>query len=419
MVIALPYGGASLRFRVADELVGAVLRPQTNPRPRKISDIVNEALNAPIGSPPLENLLSPGRRVAIVVDDVTRKTPVGEILPLILERILSRGLPLEEICVVIALGTHRPLEPAEIVTKLGAEYAHRLNIVNTPCDDAGAFEYLGETKDRIPAEILSAVVQADIRIAIGAILPHMDTGFSGGGKMMLPGVASRRTVDAFHIRSAQRTGNQLGKKDAIARQTLEKFVAEKLRLHFIVNVVMDDRHRMAHCVAGDFIAAHRRGVALAQSIYGVQVPERFPVVIANAYPMEVDFWQSTKAIYSGELITADGGLLVLVSPCPEGIDAHPKFTAYLAKAPEELMSLGENADVEDPTALAFAVGMTRMRERIRFALVSPGIPDRLAHQMRMTPYASVEAALASESGRLNKGSIGVLTHGGTTLPLID
>ena len=143
------------------------------------------------------------------------------------------------------------------------------------------------------------------------------------------------------------------------------------------------------------------------------------MVVANAYPMEIDFWQSTKAIYSGELITANGGLLVLVSPCPEGIYAHSKFASYLATSPEELISRWKDADAEDPTALAFAIGMTRLRERIRFGLVSPGVPDRLANQMRMTPYASVEAAIAAESGKIGKCSIGVLTHGGTTLPLLD
>jgi nickel-dependent lactate racemase len=399
--------------------VGAVLRPPANANIGKIEDIVNAALNAPIDSPPLSNLLSPGKRVAIIVDDVTRKTPVHQILPLLLNRILSAGVALEDIWIVIALGTHRPLTLEEIIAKVGVDNARRLKIVNTDCDDIGAFVNLGKTSNLIPAEINRAVVQADIRIAIGSILPHMDTGFSGGGKIILPGVASRRTVNAFHLRSAQSTGNQLGKIDATARQTIEEFLAEKLRLHFIVNVVMDAEHRVAHCAAGGFIGAHRQGAALSRSLYGVKVKKRFPVVIANAYPMELDFWQSTKAIYSGDLITADGGLLVLVSPCPEGIESHPRFATYLTKSSAELMQLLDSNEAEDPTAMAFALGMTLMRERIRFALVSPGISHEIAGQMKMAPHASVEAALSSESGRLYDRSVGVLTHGGTALPLMN
>jgi hypothetical protein len=133
----------------------------------------------------------------------------------------------------------------------------------------------------------------------------------------------------------------------------------------------------------------------------------------------MDLWQSTKAIASGELMTADQGTMVLVTPCPEGTHTHPRFVDYLSQEAEELLGELMSGRVEDPVAAAVAVHLCRIKKRIRIAVVSSGLDPADGERMGFTSYESIEAALRGEvAGRGGKTSVGVLTHGGVSLPLV-
>jgi nickel-dependent lactate racemase len=154
--------------------------------------------------------------------------------------------------------------------------------------------YMGTSSRGIPAWIHRDVARADIRIGIGMIMPHLDAGYGGGAKIVLPGVCSQTTVEAFHCQMAAIATNQLGIENAALRLDLERFVNECVGLDFILNVILDRRGNLYRCVAGDAVAAHRAGIRFARRVYGVPVKERYPLVIANAYPHQVDLWQCTN-----------------------------------------------------------------------------------------------------------------------------
>jgi nickel-dependent lactate racemase len=190
-------------------------------------------------------------------------------------------------------------------------------------------------------------------------------------------------------------------------------------LDFIVNVILTRENGLYQCVAGHFIEAHRTGVRLSQDVYGVTVSKPYPLVIANAYPGQIDLWQSTKAIWAGERMTADGGTLILVTESQEGTSVYPFFPHYVGCDPDELKQELDAGEVKDPKAAATAICIGRMKRRIKFALVASGLNQQDADTMGFSYYETVEEAIAGElKGPGKNNAIGVLTHGGVTLPLM-
>lgn len=417
--IILPYPGRDLTLRLAEGRLGEVAAPRPVRSPADPADAIADALENPIGSPRLENIIRPGSRVAVVIDDITRETPTALLLQHLLPRLHAAGAARENICILVALGTHRPMTPVEIRKKVGARVAAAYRVINASCDDKALFCDLGRSSGGIPVRVHRAVADAECRIGLGMIIPHLDCGFGGGAKIILPGLCGRDTIAALHNRMIRVQDNPLGRADAELRMELEAFVQENVPLSFILNVIPDRRGRVYRAVAGHPIAAHRAGVRHAMAVYGVPVSRRYPLVISNAHPHHVDFWQASKALASGELMTADGGSLILVGACPEEMGDHPLFGRYTGMAPQALRREIALNRAKDPVAAAEALAVGRIRQRIRLVLVSDGIGAVRAGEMGMGYYADVEAAIAGELARRPNARIGILTHGGALVPMCE
>jgi len=357
-------------------------------------------------------------RVALIIDDITRETPTALIIPPILEILTDNGVAPHQITIVIALGTHRPMTPTEIEEKVGAAVARRYRIVNESAFRQDAMVDLGRTSRGIPAQINRAVVEADVRIGIGMIVPHLDAGYGGGAKIILPGVCSRMTVDAFHEQMADIETNQLGLDNAVLRQDLERFVDETVRLHFIVNAILDGRGHLYRCVAGDAVAAHRAGIQYAREVYGAPVRRRYPLVIVDAQPHHLDLWQSTKALAAGELLTEDGGQLILVADCPEGQGPHPRFADYIGMDLNILRERFRMSEVDDRCAAAEAMAVCRMKQRILIGMVTNGLSAREVERMGLDYYPAVASAIDRAGRSIGENPIALLAHGGSILPLL-
>jgi nickel-dependent lactate racemase len=418
-IIQLPGQDGSLSFDLPDAYLGEIVTPRPVTPASDPKALIRGALAQPIGTPPLHRILKPGLKVSLIIDDVSRETPTGMLLSPVLAELGRAGIHNEDISIVIALGTHRPMTQSEIVQKVGSGIAKAFQIINTPCWDDSEMVYMGESSNGIPAWVNRYVAQADVRIGLGMIAPHMDTGFSGGAKIILPGTCGCQTVEAFHASQAILSGNQLGIVEAPMRLDLETFVRDRVALDFVLNAVLAPDGSLYRCIAGDFVQAHRAGAVFAEDVYGIPVAQRYPVVISNAFPAQIDLWQSTKALASGELMTADQGTLVLVTPCPEGTKTHPHFVDYLGKDAEQLLAELLSGRVEDPVAAAVAVPLCRLKKRIRMAVVSSGLNPSDGARMGFTYYENIEAALRGElEGSGNRTSVGILTHGGVSLPLV-
>ena len=421
--IELPQARGHLTASIPDAWLGEVVHPPPVSPVANAMTLVTRALDQPIGTPPLAQLATPGQRVAIIVDDYTRKTPVALMLPPVLERLLAAGIERGDIRIVAALGTHRPMSPEELVAKLGAEVAEQYPIVNLPSTTESEMVYLGTSSNGIPAWVNRTVAEANLRIGLGMITPHMDAGFSGGAKIILPGVCSSVTVDAFHAASASIPENPLGSVDALLRRSLEQFVAKRVPLDMIVNAIITLEGQIYQCVAGHAVQAHRVGVEHARSVFGTPLRKRYPVVVANCYPYDVDWWQTSKGAMCGDLVTLRGGTLVLVTAAPEGHSTYPLVPHYASRDPVELRRKIEAGQVEDVNQAAAGVITARLKERVDLALISHGLTAADARTMGITYFDSVEAAVSDAVARLPEaeqaGSVAVIPQAGIILPLLD
>jgi nickel-dependent lactate racemase len=409
--------------------LGAVIAPQPAAASSAAEELVAAALRYPTGTPPLRYLARAGQRIAILIDDCTRKTPTAQILPLVLAELAAAGVAQQDVTIVVALGTHRPLTEDELQAKLGAAAHAGYAVVNQPCTDAAGFVEVGQMTSLqgdvelppIPAQINRHVLQADLRISIGMITPHLDAGFSGGAKMVMPGVCSLATVDAFHLASAFVPQNQLGDPGAPLRRLLETFVARHAPLHYIVNVVLGLDGSLYACAAGDPIAAHRCGVEEARRVYGVRIAGRYPVVIANCAPYDQDLWQSIKGAWAGDLVTADGGTLILITAAPEGSSSYGLVPYYAGIDPDLVRAEILSGSVADAMQAATGVLWGSLRRRIRLMLVSAGLNAADVASMRAEYFSDVEAALKAAVARLpaaeRAGAVAVIPQAGVVLPV--
>ena len=197
--IQLSYGDAERRFRVPGSNLAEIVTPrQVEADLGREKDRLAEALEHPIGTSRLEEMLRPDQRVAVLVDDMARPTPVSRILPSILGRLDAAGISDEQVTIVIALGTHRPMTRAEIRNRLGDEVVGRIRVENHDFRDPRKLVYVGDASGGIPVWLNRRVKEADFRIGVGNIVPHGVAGWAGGGKIVYPGVAGEQTVDGFH-----------------------------------------------------------------------------------------------------------------------------------------------------------------------------------------------------------------------------
>lgn len=417
-------GDPTPRFvRLPSSWLGQLIQPDSVSSAIDPRALVARALDHPIGSPRLEEIAKPGQKVALVVDDMTRHTPARLALPLLIERLGWAGVTARDICIVVALGTHRMMNEAELVNKLGREVIGRYRIVQSNWAAEDEMVYLGQSENGIPAWVNQEVAGADLHIALGMITPHMDAGFSGGAKMILPGVCGKQTVDAFHIRSAYEPGNVLGDPLASLRLTLEQFVQEHRLLDFILDLVLTPADEVYGCVAGHPVDAHRQGVRLAQQVYGASTPEPYPVTVANCAPYQQDLWQSCKGLWCGDLLTADGGTLIWVTSAPEGTLNYPHLPDYIGSPPDKLRRQFETGPIIDPLSAATGLMIGRMKQRVRIVLVSEGLKPEDAARMDLPYYPSVEPAVADAVNYLPPAerarSVAVIPQAGIVLPIFE
>jgi len=429
-LIEIPYGAGTRTVAIPDDWLGAVVAPQPVPAHPDVDACIVGALRQPIGTPRLRDLVHSGQTVAIIVDDRTRKTPIHRLLPPVLAELHDAGAQRRDIRIVVALGTHRPLSPVELSLKLGAAALGGYLLVNVPSTDPDAFVACGDLSFRgsltalrpVPVAVNRWVAEADVRIGLGMITPHLDAGFSGGAKIVLPGVCSLSTVDAFHRASAFITENQLGQPNAPLRRALEAFVQTHVPLHFIVNTILTLDGELFACVAGDAVAAQRAGVTYAQSVYGVPVTRRFPIVVAGCAPYDQDLWQSIKGAWAGDLIAADGGTLILVAAAPEGSSNYPRVPAYAGQNPQALRRAINSNRVEDAMQAATGLLWSTLRQRVNLIMVSDGLPQReiqrMGAQWRHSIDAAVEGAVAAQPFDQRYGGVAVIPQAGVVLPVL-
>lgn len=339
--ISVHYGKRLIDFSIPEKNIAFNIKRNDVKSTGNEQEEIERALFHPVQTGRLRDIVARDAKVVIMADDRTRQTPQKRILPLILKELGSAGIKDSQIKLVIAQGTHRNMTVDEIRERFGEEVVRRVDIRNHSC--ISNLVDMGVTRRGTRIWVNRDIMEADFRIAVGGVLPHHPAGWSGGAKMLLPGVAGKETVIAMHLLGA--TESQLGKISTPCREEMEDF-AQQVGLHFIFNVILDENGKILRAVSGHFIDAHRDIVAWGKKINGVEFREKADITISSSYPFDFDLTQADKGLFSAALATKTGGEIILLSPCHEGIaPTHGEEMSRLAPYDDETLWKMLDADV--------------------------------------------------------------------------
>ena len=419
------YGKEKLFFDVPAGADCRVYYPNTvSPAENETEEIKRGIING-IGAD-LKELISEGKRVCIICDDVSRPTPAAKILKVLLPYLEELGAKRDEIYFVMALGSHRRMTDSEIAEKLGNDVSLQYRVYQSSFKSPDDLLYLGQTEgDGIPITVSKVVMDSDVRIGIGNIVPHNTLGWSGGCKILFPGVTSEETVCKFHLKAMMRGDEVIfGNPENSVRRDVERWT-KLIGLSYIINTVLNDRGEIYKVVSGDYIKAHRQGVKYAEDVFAVSVAERPDIVVVDSHPSDCDFWQGTKGFNAANVLLDKGGTAVLVSPFYEGVGPHKEYPYMLGRddASDILDRFyhGETEGYEGMDPLAVAVGalISRMRQKYDMYVYSDGIEDEYLRMARINRSDDLSRTLAALNDRYGgHAKIAVLRYGAEVVPIL-
>lgn len=415
MNIQLGYGRKYVRVNIPNANIQAVLKPNDVKIERRGIEEIKRAVYNPISAERLKDIVSNGERVCIITSDITRPMPSKTVLPIVLKELNEGGVADKDISVVFALGNHRMHTEDEKKYLVGEEIFARVKCVDA---DQSRVKRLGTTSRGTHVDIFEDVVTADRVICLGNIEYHYFAGYSGGAKAVMPGASTANAIQANHSMMVEDTsvagkiqGNNL-------RADIEE-AAQFIQIDFIVNVVLDEKKQVIKAVAGHHIEAHRVGCRFLDMLYKVKIAEKADIVIVSAggYPKDINLYQAQKALENSKHAVKDGGIIILVASCSEGLGeevferwmTEAKTPCSMVKKIKEKFELGGHK--------AAAIGMVQQKADIY--LVS-NMEKVLVKSLHFRPFDTVQQALdIALATKGKRASVIVMPFGGSTLPAAE
>jgi lactate racemase len=400
--IELRYGDSHFYFEY-DEGRFEVISPRELP---PLSDReIGERLDDPIGMPPLEELLAPGGRVLIAVPDATREVACGQVVNLLIRRLIAAGVEPHDVNIIFATGIHRAVRPEEKQQILTPFIAQRIKTLDHQPRDIVRIVRMGETAGGIPVELNRALTEYDHVFLIGGIAFHYFAGFTGGRKLICPGLASSRTISATHKLAfdcgtmSRRAGVGPGLTDG--NPVHEAFVeaASRIKGAFCINTIVNSAGELADLYCGDMVASHRVACEHYRADHRIEVRGKRELVIASCggSPHDVNLIQAHKSLDAAARSCKDGGTIVLLAQCREGLGRDDFLKWFDAADGRDLAGrLCEQYQVNGQTAWSL---MTKA-ERFDVRIVTDIHPPKI-ERMRMRPFPSLSAALDGVSAAAN------------------
>lgn len=421
MEINLAYGKTDLRVTLPDDADITTVEPQYLPGYSDPTTALRQALQKPIGAPPLRELVHPGDRIGIAFSDITRPTPNHLILPALLAEL--RDGSENEIVLFNGTGTHRANTEDELRTMLGDEIVERYSIVQNDARHRDSHQLVGTTASGNDIWLHTAFCQCDVRILTGFIEPHFFAGFSGGGKAVMPGLALLESVlrnhNAAHVdhpraRWGIRRGNPLWEEIHEAASMIEPT--------FLLNVTLNRDHEITGVFAGDWEEAHTKGCAFVKETAMVPLNQPFDIVITSnsGYPLDLNLYQSVKGMSAAAQVVKEGGSIILAADCWDGIPDHGEYGQLLLEA-DDLTSLLETVRSPDfqrqDSWQAHTQALICLKAEVY--VYSDNLSDEQITSALLTPCRDIEATIRELMTHLGpEATICVLPEGPQTIPYI-
>lgn len=424
MRVRLDYGKTGLDVelpgngRVVGPLSIREAPPLANPQAA-----LEAALAKPIGTPPLAELAKGKKDACIVICDITRPVPNQLLLPPILRTLEQAGIPRDKITILIATGLHRPNEGDELVELVGAEVAKNYRCVNHHGKVREEHDFIGTTPRGVPAWIDSRYVRADLKITTGLIEPHLMAGYSGGRKLICPGIAALDTVKVWHgpkfLEDPRADCGILEGNPVHEENTL---IAKMAGCDFIVNVAIDGKRQVTWLGAGDMMDAWMEGVKFVEQVVRVGVREPLDIVVTSCagYPLDTTWYQAVKGLTGALPIVKRGGTIILAASLTEGVGS-PEFQEVLRDNPslEQFIDRIQNTDyfVMDQWQVE---ELAKVRRRCKVKVVTQGLSAEVLRNCHVEPAESVEKAIAECLEEYGPDArIGVIPKGPYVLPFVE
>jgi nickel-dependent lactate racemase len=411
------YGGTTIPF-VYDEAGHRVLAPnEAEGRPLSDADI-GDALDAPIESACLEEIVQSGETVLIVVSDATRATASAQIVNLLVRRLIQSGVSAGDITIIFATGIHRAPTDEEKRELLTPFIAQRIRTLDHDAYDRASLVQLGTTERGTPIEVNRALKDFSRVIMTGAVGFHYFAGFTGGRKSICPGLASAPTIEATHMLAldmeygGRRSGVAAGRLDGNAVHEECEHVAAMIQPSFLVNTIVDERGRALRVFAGDWRAAHRKACEEYAVTHSLAINQKRDVVVVSCggAPYDINMIQAHKALDMAAQACAPGGAIVLLAECADGL-GRPDFLKWFEFVDSRALEqrLRESYEVNGQTAWS----LLTKAEGFQVHLIS-SLADADVRRMRLIPARSLESALTQVG--LDK-DVFIMPRGSSTLPV--
>jgi lactate racemase len=408
--IQMAFGRTAIELEIPERNIFSVILPSEPENKEEADSLIKKALENPIKSRRLSEIVNPDSRIAIIVSDVTRPTPTAKILPPLLEELHLGGAKEENICIVFALGLHRQQTEEESKKLVGEEIYKKILCIQ---HDIHRCKRIGVTSRGTPIEIFESVMDADIIIGTGSVEFHYYAGYSGGAKSVLPGISSQESVLANHKMMIDEKAVS-GRVDGAVRQDMEE-AAKIFGLDFILNVVLDSKKEIVSAVAGDFIEAHRKGTEVVDSMYKVPVePADAVIVSCGGFPKDVNLFQANKALDNATQSVKEGGSIILVAECAEGI-GNQVYECWNreCRSPDDAIERFKNCFEFGGHKSAI---VAKIAKKFKLYLISK-LPEEQTRSAFFTPMPGLKEALSEVLSKNPDAKIHLMPHGGQTLPV--
>jgi nickel-dependent lactate racemase len=422
MRVSLPFGRRVIDVEVPDN--ATVLRPHQVEPIRDENAAVRQALRSPLAGAPLRERVRPGQSIVIVVSDITRPVPNATLLPPIIDELHDAGIPDDAITIVNGTGLHRINTQAELEEMLGAELANRYRIVQHVARDSSTLIEVGRSAKGVPVGFCRAYVEADVRIVTGFVEPHLFAGYSGGAKGVMPGVAGAQIVMSNH------GADNLSHPRASWCVSDGNPVFEEMRAlcdlcppQFLLNVTLDSERRITGVFAGDLLPAHEAAMQQAERQYVTPIAQPYDVVVVTnmGYPADTSLYQSVKGMSVAAEGVREGGAILLVAGCEEGIgsDDYAGLLSEGASMATLLERICSNQEHRHDQWQVQCQAMVQAKARVLVHSLLTPAQARAAHvEPCADPTAAVRELVVEAQSRGLPGSVLVMPYGQMTVPVV-
>jgi nickel-dependent lactate racemase len=422
MRIKLDYGRTGVEVELPSERVVGPLAikdavPLANPE-----EAVAEVLARPVGTPPLAQLAKGRKSACVLICDITRPVPNRLLLPPLLRILEEQGISREEILILIATGLHRPNQGNELEEMVGPDIVKHYRIENHFGKRLADHGYLGVTPNGVPAYIDRRYLQADLKITTGLIEPHLMAGYSGGRKVICPGIAALETVKIWHgPKFLEHPRADCGFLEGNPVHEENTRIAKMAGCDFIVNVCIDGQRRVTWVGAGDMEKAWLEGVRFVENVVRVPVREALDVVLTSCagYPLDTTWYQAIKGLTGALPIVKQGGTIILTASLTDGIGS-PEFQHLMADSPDLAVFkeriLGKDYFVMDQWQLE---EFAKVAAKCKVKVVTAGMSADTLRLCHVEPAASVEKAVADSLAEYGPAAkVAVIPKGPYVLPYV-